>query len=450
MSQEQRQQATREEKLVPSADRVKISTTNVRIEPTMPQKEETFQVVLDIIKASPCFKAFTITTDVPEIYKQQFWFPIKKTKKTPFYEFGLAQKKSSVDVELFKKILDISTRVPNEDFVAPPSEEDLLAFLIELGYKGPLDHLARMFVDHMHQPWRTLATIINKSLSRKTSSNDRLRQSRVAILWEEQLVAATMQALKANKNSSKSQPNTGGSGEGTGIIPGVPDESTVIFTTSSEGTGTKPGVVDKVSTDEEEEKQDDQDNDDDGSIDIENTDDEEETDDEFVHGDEYVHDNVDKEMKDAKVAETRKDNEETTNAEKTDAEKTEVTKGDLETTKKSAGYRDQFTIGHSNPTRVTPVTTLPPPPSVTNITLLLQQQTTPIPTPPITIAAPAATTVPDLFPTIVQRVSELENDVQELKQVDHVTLFITNYSIFDLTMTKTCQEESSQTRIRDD
>ncbi|GJW23708.1 hypothetical protein Tco_0034330 [Tanacetum coccineum] len=35
----------------------------------------------------------------------------------------------------------------------------------------------------MHQPWRTLATIINKCLSGKTSSNDRLRQSRVGILW---------------------------------------------------------------------------------------------------------------------------------------------------------------------------------------------------------------------------------------------------------------------------
>ncbi|GKF46587.1 hypothetical protein Tco_0136389 [Tanacetum coccineum] len=112
MSQEQRQQATRNESLVPSADIVKISATNMRIEPTVPQNEETFQVFLDIIKASPCYKAFTINV----------------------------------------VILDICPRVPNEDFVAPPFEEDLLAFLIELGYKGPLDHLAKMFVDHMHQP----------------------------------------------------------------------------------------------------------------------------------------------------------------------------------------------------------------------------------------------------------------------------------------------------------
>ncbi|GJY27176.1 hypothetical protein Tco_0401902, partial [Tanacetum coccineum] len=95
----------------------------------------------------------------------------------------LDDKKFQVDVEVFREILGICPRVPNEDFVTPPSEEDLLAFLIELGNKGPLDHLARMFVDHMHQPCRTLAIIINKSLSGKTSNNDRLRQSRVSILW---------------------------------------------------------------------------------------------------------------------------------------------------------------------------------------------------------------------------------------------------------------------------
>ncbi|GKB81748.1 hypothetical protein Tco_0948643, partial [Tanacetum coccineum] len=40
-----------------------------------------------------------------------------------------------------------------------------------------------MFVDYMHQPWRTLKAIINKCLSGKTSSNGRLRKSRIYILW---------------------------------------------------------------------------------------------------------------------------------------------------------------------------------------------------------------------------------------------------------------------------
>ncbi|GJT09770.1 reverse transcriptase domain-containing protein [Tanacetum coccineum] len=126
--------SARDETLVLTAERVKNSSTNMRIDPRMTQKEETFQVVLDLIKASPCYNAFLVTDDVPEIYMQQFWFTIKKIKKTTSYEFNLADKKCKVDVEQFRKILDICPRVPNKDFIIPPSEESLINLLYELGY----------------------------------------------------------------------------------------------------------------------------------------------------------------------------------------------------------------------------------------------------------------------------------------------------------------------------
>ncbi|GJW69927.1 hypothetical protein Tco_0126844, partial [Tanacetum coccineum] len=61
----------------------------------------------------------------------------------------------------------------------------------------------------------------------------------------EKEVADIMQALKESKKTSKRQPGTKDSSEGTGTIPGVPDESTVVSATSSERTGTKPGVLDE-------------------------------------------------------------------------------------------------------------------------------------------------------------------------------------------------------------
>ncbi|GJU18941.1 hypothetical protein Tco_1146907 [Tanacetum coccineum] len=169
-----------------------------------------------------------------------------------------------------------------------------------------------------------------------------------------QLVAATMQALKANSKSNRSQPHTIGSSEGTGVSLGVLDESTVIISTSSEGTEEESKYFEEetvdeeiqwLTTDEEEEKKDD--DEDERSIDIEKIIDDEETDNEFVHGDEYVHDNVDEEMNDAKDDETEKDDEEIT-----DVEKTEVSKGDLEQARKppltssslyvSSGFGNQF------------------------------------------------------------------------------------------------------------
>nr|GEZ69011.1 hypothetical protein [Tanacetum cinerariifolium] len=64
-----------------------------------------------------------------------------------------------------------------------PDDDTALTFLIDLGYKGLLNMHTNMFMDHMHQPWRTLAAIINTCLSEKTASNDKLRKFIIDILW---------------------------------------------------------------------------------------------------------------------------------------------------------------------------------------------------------------------------------------------------------------------------
>ncbi|GJZ09200.1 hypothetical protein Tco_0543483 [Tanacetum coccineum] len=181
--QETQQVITRDEKWVPFTKRVKINSTNVRLETTMHQKEETFQVVINVIKNSTCFKEFTITAEVLEIFMQQFWYTIKKVKDLDSYEFLLANKKCIVDADVFRNILDICPRVEGEEFTEVQDDDATLTFLIDIGYKGPLHKYTNMCVDRMHQPWRTLVAIINKCLSRKTVSNDRLRKSRINMLW---------------------------------------------------------------------------------------------------------------------------------------------------------------------------------------------------------------------------------------------------------------------------
>ncbi|GKF80205.1 hypothetical protein Tco_0238807, partial [Tanacetum coccineum] len=87
--------------LVPKENRLDIRKCNERIPRGVKLKEETFQVVMDALALTPCYPAFPITADVPE----------------------------------------------------------------------------------MHQPWRTFAALINRSLSRKTSALDKLRLSDAQILW---------------------------------------------------------------------------------------------------------------------------------------------------------------------------------------------------------------------------------------------------------------------------
>ncbi|GJU39215.1 hypothetical protein Tco_1192172 [Tanacetum coccineum] len=380
--------------MVPAKERVKTNTTNVRLETIVPQKEETFQVIIDVIKNSTCYKAFTISTEVPKIFMQQFWYTVKKVSSSNSYEFLLANKKCVVDAEVFWKILDICPRVQGVDFAEVPDDEATLTFLFRLGYKGPLhkhpsmenvDYLelsredfafqidysrrenmpypkfTKIIINHFlskhqsltklqylhthtinddgiasrlkfvrigkdYQEYRlpipetmltdgikksesyhirlvkkkvtitaddniildpnvalelgksisltkaaeeeaarqvhaTHARIVTEpvpeparrrplaiafrdtsSMSKKKSSDPSQKLKGIQTLTpEEKLVADTMKALKESKKTSRRQPGTGGLSEGTGVSPGVPDESTVVPATSSEGTGTKKG-----------------------------------------------------------------------------------------------------------------------------------------------------------------------------------------------------------------
>ncbi|GJW13643.1 hypothetical protein Tco_0017776 [Tanacetum coccineum] len=116
----------------------------MRIGFSKPQRETTNQVTLDALKLSPCYPAFLITAEVPEI----------------------------------------CPRLPNQDFVEPPSEEEMVPFIKELGYTGKYDMLSEIHIDHMHQPWRTFDAVINRCIFGKSTGLDRLRLSRAQILWE--------------------------------------------------------------------------------------------------------------------------------------------------------------------------------------------------------------------------------------------------------------------------
>ncbi|GJR24200.1 hypothetical protein Tco_0972727 [Tanacetum coccineum] len=129
--QETQQVTARDEKSVPSSERVKINSTNIRLETTVPQKEEIFQVVIDIIKNSTCFKAFTISANIPDFFMQQFWYTIKKVQATDSYEFLLSNKKCIVNAKVFRTILDICLRVEGVDFTDVPDDDTALTFLIE-------------------------------------------------------------------------------------------------------------------------------------------------------------------------------------------------------------------------------------------------------------------------------------------------------------------------------
>ncbi|GJS06083.1 retrovirus-related pol polyprotein from transposon TNT 1-94 [Tanacetum coccineum] len=58
--------------LVAPADRLKIGKCNLRLSSDVTSKEATLQVVYDVLKLTPFYKAFQVTADAPEIYMQEF------------------------------------------------------------------------------------------------------------------------------------------------------------------------------------------------------------------------------------------------------------------------------------------------------------------------------------------------------------------------------------------
>ncbi|GKD64941.1 hypothetical protein Tco_1307049 [Tanacetum coccineum] len=62
------QQAALDNALVPFEKKLNIERCNAKIALSKPQREETYQVTLEALKLSPCYPAFLITAEFPEIY----------------------------------------------------------------------------------------------------------------------------------------------------------------------------------------------------------------------------------------------------------------------------------------------------------------------------------------------------------------------------------------------
>ncbi|GJS52364.1 hypothetical protein Tco_0625726 [Tanacetum coccineum] len=104
------QQIALDNALVAQENQRVIGKCNTRINPGMKPKESTYQVVLDALALTTCYHAFLITAKVPVIYMHQFWATVDKHKAS--YRFKIDNKKFSVNVEVFREIINICPRIP--------------------------------------------------------------------------------------------------------------------------------------------------------------------------------------------------------------------------------------------------------------------------------------------------------------------------------------------------
>nr|GFC00877.1 hypothetical protein [Tanacetum cinerariifolium] len=144
------QQVALDEPLVPHASRLRIGKSNFRLKSDITSKESTLQLVYDILRLSPFYKAFLVTADVPEIYMQEFW--ATATVHHHSIRFKMNNKKRIVNIEYFREMLHISLRLPNHTFDELSFEKEILAFLRYLGHSEEIRKLTDININKLHQP----------------------------------------------------------------------------------------------------------------------------------------------------------------------------------------------------------------------------------------------------------------------------------------------------------
>ncbi|GKE87435.1 hypothetical protein Tco_1564910 [Tanacetum coccineum] len=98
-----------------------------------------------------------------------------------FSSLQMFQKFTCTNYGILSKSMILPT-VHSQNFDELPIDEVIGSFFKKLGHTREIKSITDVVVDHMHQPWRTFATLINRSLSGKTTGLDKLRLSIVQIL----------------------------------------------------------------------------------------------------------------------------------------------------------------------------------------------------------------------------------------------------------------------------
>nr|GEY75258.1 hypothetical protein [Tanacetum cinerariifolium] len=153
------QQVALDEALVPSTQRLRIGISNFRLPSDIQSKESTLQAVYDVLHRCPFFKAFLVTTDVPEIYIKEFWATAYVHQYS--IRFKMDSKKNIVNLETFRDMLHICPRVPGQSFDELPFKEEILDFLSfrlsqaqilwGLYHKRNIDYAFLIWEDFMYQ-----------------------------------------------------------------------------------------------------------------------------------------------------------------------------------------------------------------------------------------------------------------------------------------------------------
>nr|GEW42854.1 hypothetical protein [Tanacetum cinerariifolium] len=131
-----------DEALVSSTQRLRIERSNLRLPLDIQSKESTLQLVYDVLRRCPFFKAFLVTADVPEFCMQELWATAYVHQQS------------------------IRFKINNKKLI------EILDFIKFLGHSATIRTLTDININKLYQPWRSFAAIINKCQTGKSYGYD--------------------------------------------------------------------------------------------------------------------------------------------------------------------------------------------------------------------------------------------------------------------------------------
>ncbi|GJZ29748.1 hypothetical protein Tco_0574395 [Tanacetum coccineum] len=176
-----------EEQLVPRANRLVIKKNNQHVALDSHITNTMLRFVVEILRHHKLYNLVSLTTTVPIIYLHQFWTTINHNKNNHTFTFELDNHTFTLTPGLLRTVLQMPPPDPNNTYIQPPSEIQILEFIKTLGYdedpETKLIVVSKMVATRLHQPWRAILSVLNRCLTGKDSSWDTVRLPILQILW---------------------------------------------------------------------------------------------------------------------------------------------------------------------------------------------------------------------------------------------------------------------------
>nr|GEW40014.1 retrovirus-related Pol polyprotein from transposon TNT 1-94 [Tanacetum cinerariifolium] len=153
----------RSDKVMVITLKLRIGRSNFRLLSDISSKESTLQLVYDVLRQTPFFKAFLVTADVSKIYMHELW--ATATVHHHSIRFKMDNKKHIVNLESFREMLHIYPRLP--DF----------AYLLWKDFVYQVEHKDTKKSNDMYYP-RFIKVIIHHFMSKDLSIQRRNKVNR--------------------------------------------------------------------------------------------------------------------------------------------------------------------------------------------------------------------------------------------------------------------------------